>query len=142
MSKAPASHDRLHQVYDDVAVEPVEGSSDSEAIQALLDAVSGRLSGSTASLFKVLAETPHIGRLARALSIVVGIMTTRTVSSAANDGLNAIERKALKELHGIGLDVAHLGTAHAMLCVEERAVFISQWAETFRVARTKKKHTI
>lgn len=128
------SHNRTYGVDTDLPVIPIYGYTDTESLKSLLQAIKP-CSDKTRKLFVKLVSTPPAVRTVNAFNTALSILLHHKYTT---DGLSEFERVALAELHTCNLPVDMLGTAHALLCTDDRHALISGWSAYISELKTKK----
>ena len=131
------SNNRENEVYVMPPIDPLEGKVDQAALRAFREALSP-MPGSVRAMFDALLFMPAHVRLMRALIGTARLMLQEGFDAAGTNGLTLGERAALSRLHMEGMSIDQLGTAHTLLCVPQRILFLRQWRDEARRVLTQK----
>lgn len=112
-------------------------------LEVLLTEISKRrLSPRCYGLFKRLAYTVPVFRLALNLKTVIGQLCTRDVSNILTDGLTEDEHDALVEVDSSSMPLEARRTAHSLLDIDARIKLRDTLTGVFRDMQTRKSHVL
>lgn len=132
------SHNRSNDISTELPVSPIYGYTDNKSLQLLLQALKP-CSDKTTRLFTKLIGTPPAVRFVNACNTTLNVLLHHKY---ATDGLSESERTSLSELHAHNLSVDTLGTAHALLCTDDRRSLIDGWSAYISELKTRKNDHI